>query len=118
MSDPQSDPTSLSVAHQDRQVIISTYRCERYDHGLHRRIGFKLSIRIVLAGPITVGHRPGPETTSRMPRFCRCPASRTSAARCSVRRRRQAKDVVGNNSPFCTKELGCTARRKTRRLAG
>ena len=27
-------------------------------------------------------------------------------------------DVVGNNSPFCTKELGCTARRKTRRLAG
>ena len=28
------------------------------------------------------------------------------------------KDVVGNNSPFCTKELGCTARRKTRRLAG
>ena len=28
-----------------------------------------------------------------------------------------AKDVVGNNSPFCTKELGCTARRKTRRLA-
>jgi len=28
------------------------------------------------------------------------------------------KDVVGNNSPFCIKELGCTARRKTRRLAG
>ena len=29
-----------------------------------------------------------------------------------------AKDVVGNNSPFCTNELGCTARRKTRRATG
>ena len=31
--------------------------------------------------------------------------------------REPLKDVVGNNSPFCTKELGCTARRKTRRLS-
>ena len=31
---------------------------------------------------------------------------------------RRVKDVVGNNSPFCTKELGCTARRKTRRATG
>ena len=30
----------------------------------------------------------------------------------------RCKDVVGNNSPFCTKELGCTARRKTRRATG
>ena len=34
------------------------------------------------------------------------------------RDRQCAKDVVGNNSPFCTKELGCTARRKTRRATG
>ena len=26
--------------------------------------------------------------------------------------------IAAENYPFCTKELGCTARRKTRRLAG
>ena len=63
------------------------------------------------------GEQPWPTTGSK--RDACCPRLSAKIDNMLVRLTRIApKDVVGGNSPFCTKELGCTARRKTRRATG